>query len=161
MEAASGGKLPANELVLVAGTVTMESSRALSEYGCDHGVTAVIQDPADGGKSKRAKLAKTDAASAVLATLEAMKKHAESRCKYDCGFHQSGSSTQLCKMEHEYPRCTSPDDNPYGPCSNCRRGPRVTYVPQLKCPEAVSLNEEIIALKRLALEQKRRAGGRA
>lgn len=155
IEAMTDGKVLASELVLVAGTEVMEDGHTLDEYGYDHGVSAVVQVANDGGKTRRALIAKTDAAKAVLSALAAIDEHAGSKCKFGCLLDDSkfGGVKTLCKVERVFLKCTSPDDNPYGPCSNCRMSGQQRYVPQHDCPVAVALNEELIVLNRLAHEQ--------
>ena len=65
-----------------------------------------------------------------------MRAHVRS-CK-ECEWKNSVHRDLILNVEWEL--CTSPDDNPYGPCSVCRSGPSVVSLSEPSCEVAQGLN---------------------
>ena len=75
----------------------------------------------------------------MLQAVARVTEHARSKCPNGCVVKNG----VLTKVKHL--PCTSPRDNPYGPCSNCRMGNR-QEVP-LSCSTAERLNAELSQAK--------------
>eukprot|EP00929_Paragymnodinium_shiwhaense_P060184 TRINITY_DN30083_c0_g1_i3.p1 TRINITY_DN30083_c0_g1~~TRINITY_DN30083_c0_g1_i3.p1 ORF type:complete len:458 (-),score=60.38 TRINITY_DN30083_c0_g1_i3:256-1629(-) len=120
-------------------------------------IEAVLTErPAD-GPTRREVLVSLGQFDAARCDLQAeMEAHGKTRCSYKCSY----LSGQLGLLR-EGVRCRSPDDNPYGPCSDCRSGRTQDRIEATRCPEAGALNmamaELKVAIKREQEAQRTRA----
>eukprot|EP00933_Yihiella_yeosuensis_P006063 TRINITY_DN11070_c0_g5_i1.p1 TRINITY_DN11070_c0_g5~~TRINITY_DN11070_c0_g5_i1.p1 ORF type:complete len:213 (+),score=24.95 TRINITY_DN11070_c0_g5_i1:77-715(+) len=132
---------------LIYGTEVLKIQGCLDAAGLESDdVTLLLVVKVDGPTRRLQMVEEGNGAGALADLKQEMQKHESSgrgRDRCNCELYNG----KLCLVNRIYPRCTSPDDNPYGPCSACRSGPRVTGVNPIRCPQGGMLNKELKELQ--------------